>query len=95
MIRLSYVPTEEQLLKNCKTQGTSPFQTFKVPVTRNVIESCTDLMAIQLCCIGDDSIDKIACSDHGVMIFNDPISNGRSVVGLVIEISSHCLVDYV
>ena len=39
-------------------------------------------MAIQLCCIGDDSIDKNACSDH--MIFNDPVSNGRSVVELVI-----------
>ena len=39
---------------------------------------------IQLCCIGDDSVDKQACADHGVMIFNDPVSNGRSVIELVI-----------
>ena len=85
MIRLSYVPNEEQLIEELqKHQAQVLFKRSKVPVTRRVIESCTDLMAIQLCCIGDDSIDKNACSDHGVMIFNDPVSNGRSVVELVI-----------
>ena len=39
---------------------------------------------IQLCCIGDDSVDKQACADYGVMVCNDPVSNGRSVVELVI-----------
>ena len=39
---------------------------------------------IQLCCIGDDSVDKKSCADHGVMVCNDPVSNGRSVVELVI-----------
>ena len=39
---------------------------------------------MQLCCIGDDSVDKVACAEHGVMVFNDPFSNARSVVELAI-----------
>lgn len=60
------------------------FKRSRVPVTREVIESAQDLLAIQLCCIGDDSVDKRACADHGVMVFNDPVSNARSVVELAI-----------
>ena len=41
------------------------------------------LIGIQLCCIGDDSVDKQACADHGIIVCNDPVSNGRSVVELV------------
>jgi D-3-phosphoglycerate dehydrogenase len=39
---------------------------------------------VQLCCIGSDSVDLTACAEHGVLVFNDPISNGRSVVELAI-----------
>ncbi len=60
------------------------FKRSRVPVTRKMVESCPDLVAVQLCCIGDDSVDKRACADHGVLVFNDPVSNGRSVVELAI-----------
>lgn len=60
------------------------FKRSRVPVTRRVIEQCPDLLAVQLCSIGDDSVDKQACADHGVLVFNDPVSNGRSVVELAI-----------
>lgn len=60
------------------------FKRSRVPVTRRTIEACPDLLAVQLCCIGDDSVDKRACADHGVLVFNDPVSNGRSVVELAI-----------
>ena len=60
------------------------FKRSRVPVTRAVVEAAPALMAVQLCCIGDDSVDKRACADHGVMVFNDPVSNGRSVVELAI-----------
>ena len=60
------------------------FKRSRVPVTRAVIEAAPELVAVQLCCIGDDSVDKQACADHGVLVFNDPISNGRSVVELAI-----------
>jgi D-3-phosphoglycerate dehydrogenase len=60
------------------------FKRSRVPVTRRVIESCPDLYAVQLCCIGDDSVDKDAAADHGVMVFNDPLSNAQSVVELAV-----------
>ncbi|MCB9758834.1 MAG: 3-phosphoglycerate dehydrogenase [Alphaproteobacteria bacterium] len=60
------------------------FKRSRVPVTRRVIEAADDLVAIQLCSIGDDSIDKQAAADRGILVFNDPVSNGRSVVELVV-----------
>lgn len=60
------------------------FKRSRVPVTRRVVEACPSLFAVQLCCIGDDSVDKRACADAGVMVFNDPVSNGRSVVELAV-----------
>ncbi len=48
-----------------------------------VLEASQNLAAVMLCCIGDDSVDKQACARHGVLVMNDPISNGRSVVELV------------
>jgi D-3-phosphoglycerate dehydrogenase len=70
------------LLKDNKSQVL--FKRSRVEVSRRVIESCPDLLAVQLCCIGDDSVDKQAAADHGVLVFNDPVSNGRSVVEMAI-----------
>jgi D-3-phosphoglycerate dehydrogenase len=85
LVRLSYVPTEEQLISEINKVGAQAlFKRSRVHVTRRILEECPSLFVIQLCCIGDDSVDKQACADHGVMVFNDPISNGRSVVELVI-----------
>lgn len=52
-------------------------------VGRDVLERSDNLAAVLLCCIGDDSVDKQACADEGVMVMNDPISNGWSVVEMV------------
>lgn len=60
------------------------FKRSRVPVTREILDACPSLFAVQLCCIGSDSVDLQACADHGVMVFNDPVSNGRSVVELAI-----------
>lgn len=60
------------------------FKRSRVPVSKRVIEACPSLYAVQLCCIGTDSVDKAACAEAGVMVFNDPVSNGRSVVELAI-----------
>jgi len=82
--RLTEAPDEQTLLKVMQdTRAQVLFKRSRVPVTRALVESCPDLFAIQLCCIGDDSVDKQACADHGVLVFNDPVSNGRSVVELV------------
>ena len=83
--RLDDTPDETGLIEVLqRTQAHVLFKRSRVPVTRAVVESCPDLFAVQLCCIGDDSVDKRACADHGVLVFNDPVSNGRSVVELVV-----------
>ncbi len=76
-------PTEMIRLMQ-ETRAQIIFKRSRVPVTRELIEASPDLLLVQLCCIGDDSVDKQACADHGVMVLNDPISNNRSVVELVI-----------
>ena len=82
--RLSQTPTEEELARVLSEGGHQVlFKRSRVPVTRRVLEAADQLVAIQLCCIGDDSIDKQACAEAGVLVFNDPVSNGRSVVELV------------
>jgi len=78
-------PDEDRLIELLQqTRAQVVFKRSRVPVSRKVIEACPDLLAVQLCCIGDDSVDKQACADHGLVVFNDPISNGRSVVELVV-----------
>lgn len=79
------VPDEQGLIAMLRDGGHALlFKRSRVPVTRAVLEACPRLFAVQLCCIGDDSVDKRACADHGVLVFNDPVSNGRSVVELAI-----------
>ena len=78
-------PDEDELISLLQRhQSQALFKRSRVPVSRRVVESCPDLLVVQLCCIGDDSVDKVACAEHGVLVFNDPVSNGRSVVELVI-----------
>jgi len=60
------------------------FKRSRFPVDERVLEASPHLAAVMLCCIGDDSVDKLACARHGVMVMNDPISNGRSVAEMVI-----------
>ena len=60
------------------------FKRSRVEITERVLQAADDLYAVMLCCIGDDSVDKPACAARGVMVLNDPRSNGRSVVEMVI-----------
>jgi D-3-phosphoglycerate dehydrogenase len=53
-------------------------------VTRRVVESAPDLKAIGAFCIGTNQVDLEACSDHGVVVFNAPYANTRSVVELAL-----------
>lgn len=83
--RRSAVPDEPQLADWLASGGHDLlFKRSRVPVSREVVAAAPSLHAVVLCCIGDDSVDKRACADHGVLVFNDPVSNGRSVVELVI-----------
>jgi D-3-phosphoglycerate dehydrogenase / 2-oxoglutarate reductase len=83
--RLNQVESEADLIAEInKTQAQLVFKRSRVPISRNLVESCPSLFGVQLCCIGSDSVDLEACADLGIMVFNDPISNGRSVVELTI-----------
>ena len=59
------------------------FKRSRFIVDDAVLEASQKLAAVLLCCIGDDSVDKPACARHGVLVLNDPVSNGRSVAEMV------------
>ncbi len=56
----------------------------KTMVTRKVLEHANKLMAVGAFCIGTNQIDLDACLEQGVVAFNAPYSNTRSVVELAI-----------
>lgn len=83
--RIAEVPTESELIKILE-QGRHQliYKRSRIPITEPVIQASPDLAAVMLCCIGDDSVDKQAAARHGILVTNDPVSNGRSVAELVI-----------
>lgn len=85
-VRLDEVPDEDTLIAALREHRAQIlFKRSRVPVTRRVLESCPDLYVVQLCSIGTDSVDLEAAAEQGVLVFNDPVSNGRSVVELAIS----------
>jgi D-3-phosphoglycerate dehydrogenase len=56
----------------------------KTNVTRALLDTCPELLAIGAFCIGTNQIDVPAASRNGTAVFNAPFSNTRSVVELVI-----------
>ncbi len=60
------------------------FKRSRFEVDDRVLSASKNLAAIMLCCIGDDSVDKEACARAGVLVMNDPVSNGRSVAEMVL-----------
>jgi len=56
----------------------------KTKVTRKVIEAAEKLMVVGAFCIGTKQIDLDVCKENGVVVFNAPYSNTRSVVELAI-----------
>jgi D-3-phosphoglycerate dehydrogenase len=56
----------------------------KTQVTKKVVEAAHKLMAVGAFCIGTKQIDLDTCKENGVIVFNAPYSNTRSVVELAI-----------
>lgn len=56
----------------------------KTQVTKKVIEAAEKLMVVGAFCIGTKQIDLEACKENGILVFNAPYSNTRSVVELAI-----------
>lgn len=57
----------------------------KTQVTAKVLANANRLMAVGAFCIGTNQIDLQACLKKGIIVFNAPFSNTRSVVELAIS----------
>lgn len=85
VVRVDKAPQEDQLIDLLTRHRTQVlFKRSRAEVSARVLDAAEDLVAVQLCSIGDDSVDKAAAARRGVLVFNDPVSNGRSVVELVV-----------
>jgi hypothetical protein len=73
VVRIDKTPDEDELIRLLgEHKSQILFKRSQVPVTRRVLESAPDLLVVQLCAIGDDSVDKAAAAELGVLVFNDP-----------------------
>lgn len=56
----------------------------KTQLTQRVLEAAPRLLTAGCFCIGTNQVNKAAAMEHGVVVFNAPYSNTRSVAELVI-----------
>jgi len=84
--RLSGALGEDALIKELKSVHLLGIRS-KTNVTGRVLEHAPKLQAIGAFCIGTNQIDLTAAAQHGVVVFNAPYSNTRSVAELVIGAS--------
>ncbi|HLT07164.1 MAG TPA: phosphoglycerate dehydrogenase [Cyclobacteriaceae bacterium] len=80
---MSSALSEEELCEKIKTVSVIGIRS-KTNITRKVLENANRLIAIGAFCIGTNQIDLDAAQDKGVVVFNAPFSNTRSVVELAI-----------
>ena len=56
----------------------------KTQITQKVLDAANKLLVIGAFCIGTKQIDLDSCKKHGIVVFNAPYSNTRSVVELAV-----------
>jgi D-3-phosphoglycerate dehydrogenase / 2-oxoglutarate reductase len=74
---------EEQLIKEIKDVHLLGIRS-KTQITPSVLEAASKLQAIGCFCIGTNQVDLKTARNQGVVVFNAPYSNTRSVAELVI-----------
>jgi len=74
---------EEELIEKIKGVHVLGIRS-KTQVTAKVLEAANKLLAVGAFCIGTTQIDLDTCKKKGVVVFNAPYSNTRSVVELAI-----------
>ena len=74
---------EKDLIKEIKDVSILGIRS-KTIISDKVIKSANKLLAIGAFCIGTNQIKFESCNDLGIVIFNAPYSNTRSVVEIVI-----------
>ncbi len=75
--------SEDELIEKIKEVHVLGIRS-KTQVTKKVIEAAEKLMVVGAFCIGTKQINLEACKENGVVVFNAPYSNTRSVVELAI-----------
>ena len=81
--RISKALNEEELLKEIKDVHILGIRS-KTHISQNVFDAAKRLQAIGCFCIGVNQVDLRSATKHGVVVFNAPYSNTRSVAELVI-----------
>jgi D-3-phosphoglycerate dehydrogenase len=81
--KISGALSEEELIEVVKDVHLLGIRS-KTMVTEKVLESAKKLQSIGCFCIGVNQVNLKAATNHGVVVFNAPYSNTRSVAELVI-----------
>jgi len=84
--KLNGALSEEELIKEIKDVHLLGIRS-KTHVSAKVLQAATKLQAIGCFCIGVNQVDLAAATEAGVVVFNAPYSNTRSVAELVIGAS--------
>ncbi len=84
--KLSGALSEAELIEQIKDVHLLGIRS-KTQITAKVLEAATKLQAIGCFCIGTNQVDLRAARDKGVVVFNAPYSNTRSVAELVVAAS--------
>ena len=56
----------------------------RTTLTRDIFEAADKLVAVGCYCIGTNQVDLTAATEHGIVVFNAPYSNTRSVAELIL-----------
>lgn len=75
--------SEDELIEKIKDVHVLGIRS-KTNVTQKVVDAANRLMVVSAFCIGTKQIDLEACKEKGIVVFNAPYSNTRSVVELAI-----------
>jgi D-3-phosphoglycerate dehydrogenase len=75
--------TEDELIREIKDVHILGIRS-KTQITKNILDAARKLQAIGCFCIGVNQVDLKAATKNGVVVFNAPYSNTRSVAELVI-----------
>lgn len=75
--------SEDELIEKIKDVHVLGIRS-KTNVTKKVVDAAEKLMVVSAFCIGTKQIDLEACKEKGIVVFNAPYSNTRSVVELAI-----------
>jgi len=78
--------SEEQLIKEIKDVHLLGIRS-KTQITKNILDAAKKLQAIGCFCIGVNQVDLKSARQNGVVVFNAPYSNTRSVAELVIGLA--------